>query len=105
MAGYSTKAKFIFSSPDILATALLVQAEFYSFNYLLAIVGCMLGGFCTEDASVLDYGTVLRNLAISIGLASVLFDSRAVFMVSLAFVIQPLAVVGFKRLNERSQFL
>lgn len=101
----STTAKYIFSSPDILASALLVQVLFYLFNYLFAYIGCKVGKFCKEDASVLVYGTVLRYLAISIGLASVLFDYQAVFMVSLAFLIQPLAVVGFKRLNEKYQVL
>ncbi len=103
--GISTKSKTIFGNPDILAAALFVQAVFYFINYVLAIAGCKLTGLCREDAYTLVYSTVLRNLAISTGLASALFGSQALFMVSLAFLFQPVAVVGFGKLNEKYHLL
>lgn len=44
-----------------------------------------------QDGLSLLYSTVLRNLAISIGMAAGMFGSQAAFMVSLAFLIQPIA--------------
>ena len=103
--GISTKSKAILGNPDILAAALFVLAVFYSINYALALAGCKIMRLCAEDAYTLVYSTVLRNLAISIGLASALFGSQAVFMVSLAFLFQPVAVVGFRKLSEKYSFL
>jgi predicted Na+-dependent transporter len=97
----SMKSRAIFANPDVLAVALLVQCAFYLMNYAFATVGSRLCRFSKEDGYALVYCTVLRNLTIAMGLASALFGNQAVFMVSLAFLFQPVAAVWFERLNEK----
>lgn len=101
----SMKSRSIFDNPDILAVALFVQAVFYFMNYVFAVLGCRLGRLNREDGYAFVYSTVLRNLAISLGLASALFDNQAAFMVSLAFLFQPIAAVWFAKLNEKYNFV
>jgi len=99
------KSRSIFDKPDIPAAALFVQAVFYFMDYVLAVVGSRLSKLGREDGHAFVYSTVLRNLAISMGLASALFDNQAAFMVSLAFLFQPIAAVWFEKLNEKYHLL
>ncbi len=101
----SMKARAIFDNPDTLVAALFVQAAFYFVNYVFAVIGSRLSGLRKSDGYALVYGTVLRNLAISMGLGSAIFGNQAAFMVSLAFLFQPIAAVWFMKLNERCRFL
>jgi len=101
----SMKSRSVFDNPDILAVALFVQAVFYFMNYVFAVAGSRLSKLSREDGYTFVYSTVLRNLAISMGLASALFDNQAAFMVSLAFLFQPIAAVWFEKLNERYHLL
>lgn len=100
----SMNAPRIISRWDIFAIALLVQVIFYGLNYLLVVlVGRTF--FEEKDALSLVFGTVLRNLSISIGLAATAFGPNAALMVSLAFLIQQQAAAWFIKLNERYRWL
>lgn len=101
----SMKARAIFDNPDTLVAALFIQAAFYFVNYAVAVISSRLSRLSEEDGYALVYGTVLRNLAISMGLASALFGNQAAFMVSLAFLFQPITAVWFAKLNERYRLL
>jgi predicted Na+-dependent transporter len=102
--GMSTNARTIVSKPGLLLVSLLVWVIFYAFNYLVSIkVGRRY--FNRQDAVTLVFGTVLRNLAISIGLAAAVFGVTAAFMVSLAFLFQGQSAAWFVRLNEKYSIL
>jgi len=101
----SMESKAIFRDLDMLAVAVIVQVVFYAFNYLLAICGSRFCSLNKEDGYSLVYSTVLRNLAISMGLAATVFGPKAALMVSLAFLFQPVAAAWFYRLNERFNFV
>lgn len=102
--GISTNAHMIVSQPGLLFIAIMVWVIFYFFNYLMAIkVGRRY--FCREDALTLVFGTVLRNLAISMGLAATAFGVTAAFMVSLAFLFQGQSAAWFIRINEKYKVL
>ncbi len=101
----SMKSKLILDNHHLLAVAVFIQAVFYLINYVLAVTGFKLSKLNKADGYALIYSTVLRNLAISIGLASTIFGTQAALMVSLAFLFQPQAAVWFKKLDERYHFL
>lgn len=102
--GMSTNARTIVSKPGLLLVSLLVWVIFYSVNYLVSIkVGRRY--FNRQDSVTLVFGTVLRNLAISIGLAAAVFGVTAAFMVSLAFLFQGQSAAWFVRLNEKYSIL
>ena len=102
--GMSTNARTIVSKPGLLLVSLLVWVIFYAVNYLVSIkVGRRY--FNRQDAVTLVFGTVLRNLAISIGLAAAVFGVTAAFMVSLAFLFQGQSAAWFVRLNEKYSIL
>lgn len=102
--GISTNAQMIVSQPGLMFIAITVWVVFYFLNYLMAVkIGkCY---FCREDALTLVFGTVLRNLAISIGLAATAFGVTAAFMVSLAFLFQGQSAAWFIRVNEKYKIL
>ncbi len=97
--GISTNAHSIVSRPDILFKALMVWVFFYAANYFMALTGSYF--FNQEDSLTLVFGTVLRNLAISIGLAASTFGVTSALMVSLAFLFQGQSAAWFIRLNEK----
>jgi ACR3 family arsenite transporter len=102
--GMSTNARTIVSKPGLLLVSLMVWVIFYAVNYLVSIkVGRRY--FNRQDAVTLVFGTVLRNLAISIGLAAAAFGVTAAFMVSLAFLFQGQSAAWFVRLNEKHPIL
>jgi predicted Na+-dependent transporter len=102
--GMSTNARTIVSKPGLLLVSLLVWVIFYAVNYLVSIkVGRRY--FNRQDSVTLVFGTVLRNLAISIGLAAAVFGVTAAFMVSLAFLFQGQSAAWFVRLNEKYSIL
>lgn len=91
----------------LFATVLMIyptNRSFYAVNYFIAI---KLGRryFNRQDTLTLIFGTVLRNLAISIGLAATAFGARAALMVSLAFLFQGQSAAWFIRLDERYKIL
>lgn len=102
--GISTNAHTIVSNPGLLLVSLMVWVIFYSVNYLISIKAGRLY-FDRKDSVTLVFGTVLRNLAISIGLAATAFGVTAAFMVSLAFLFQGQSAAWFVRLNEKYNIL
>jgi ACR3 family arsenite transporter len=100
----SMNSKLIFNNPDILAVSVFVQAVFYIINYFLVTTFSKLSNLSREDSYALIYSTVLRNLAISIGLATI-FGTKSVLIVSLAFLFQPQSALWFAKLNEKYHFL
>jgi len=102
--GASTNARLIVSQPKLLVYALIAWVFFYAVNYFIAIkLGCRY--FTRQDTLTLIFGTVLRNLAISIGLAATAFGVKAALMVSLAFLFQGQSAAWFIRLDERYKIL
>ncbi len=102
--GISANAHTIVSKPGLLLVSLMVWVFFYAFNYLISIkTGRRY--FNRQDSVTLVFGTVLRNLAISIGLAATAFGVTAAFMVSLAFLFQGQSAAWFVRLNEKYNIL
>lgn len=102
--GISTNAHTIVSKPGLLLVSLMVWVVFYAVNYLVSIQAGR-RYFNRKDSVTLVFGTVLRNLAISIGLAATAFGVTAAFMVSLAFLFQGQSAAWFVRLNEKYNIL
>ncbi|WP_238457735.1 arsenic resistance protein [Desulforamulus ferrireducens] len=84
----------------IILVALLVQLLFYAINYL-GVIQFSRYFFNRRDGITLVYGTALRNLSISIGLAATAFGADAALMVSLAFLIQGQAAAWYLRFIQR----
>lgn len=99
------ESRTIASNPHLLLRCLAVQTAFYAFNYGVGILAVRLLRLGNPDGLALIYSTVLRNLAISIGLAAGMFGSQAALLVSLAFLIQPVAAAGFIQINNKWQVL
>lgn len=101
----SMNAKLIITGTNILAAALAVLLLFYILNYVIAIISSKLAGLTEPDGYALVYSTALRNLGISMGIATSAFGYKAALMVSMAFLIQPVAAAWFVKLNERYRVL
>lgn len=100
----STNASRIVSNPDTLLLVVGVLAVFYLGNLVIAVlVGRSL--FDRKDGLALVFGTVLRNLSISIGLAATAFGPNAALTVALAFVVQSQCAAWFTRINQRLDLL
>ena len=100
----SMKSKEIFHSRTIFFIALFAQFLFYGLNYALAILGSKVSRLNRADSFALLYSTVLRNLGISLGIATIAFGSQAALMVSIALLVQPLLAVWFTRLSCQDRF-
>lgn len=99
----SMKATMIFSYPTLLIQALISLAIWYALIILLCgIVGRFM--FRREDAITLLMNVELRNLAISIGLATTAFSPQTGMMVALAFLFQQQAVIWFCRFEKKTDF-
>jgi arsenite transporter len=99
------EAPGVAANPGLLIKCLAVQGAFYAMNYLVSVMCVRFLRLQREDGLALLYTTVLRNLAISIGIAAGMFGSQAAFMVSIAFLIQPVAAAWFLRANKRWNFI
>ena len=100
----SMNAHRVIAEPRLLLMGLLVQVIFYGINYAITIkIGRTF--FERKDAIALVYGTALRNLSISVGLAATAFGPHAALMVSLAFLLQGQAAAWFCRLFEKNRIL
>jgi ACR3 family arsenite efflux pump ArsB len=100
----SLKSVMIFSYPELLLNALKALILFYVIIYTLTILAAR-SFFDRADGITLILNAVLRNLAISIGLASTAFGPQTAMLVALAFLFQQQSAVWFARLNERFGFL
>lgn len=101
----SVNSKQIVNGHESLGVAILVLAVFYLMNYVLAIAASRLGGLTRADSYALVYCTGLKNLAISLGLASATFGPQAALMVSVALLFQPQAAVWLARFDKKISFL
>jgi predicted Na+-dependent transporter len=95
------KSRSIFDNPEIFCRAIVILFIFYVCNYTLAIAAARYFRLSREDSYTLVYCSALRNLAIAIGLSAAVFGSHAVLMISLAFLIQPVAAAWFYRIAEK----
>lgn len=101
----SMKSKSIFENPDIFSLAIGVLLVFYICNYALSIGATHFFKLSREDGYSLVFSTALRNLAIAIGVSATVFCSDAVLMISLAFLIQPVAASWFCRFGEKFKLM
>lgn len=102
-ASTSMRAKMILSEPQILLSAAIVLMVFYLGNFLLStLVGRW--QFDRNDALALVYGTVMRNLSISLGIAVSAFGSEAALVITLAFIIQVQGAAWYAKLAESMGF-
>ena len=96
----SVNSSRIISRPDLLLMMLIVLLLFYGIIYLVSVkIGRRY--LNTKDSIALIFGSVLRNLAIGIGLAATAFGPDAALLITLAFIIQPPAASLFMRINKK----
>lgn len=97
------RAKILLSNPALALQILLPLMLLYLINFTLStLIGRLM--FKREDAIALIYGTVMRNLSISLAIAMTAFGSQgaeAVLVISLAFVIQAQAAAWYVKLFAR----
>ncbi|AVX20214.1 Arsenite efflux pump ArsB, ACR3 family [Carboxydocella sporoproducens DSM 16521] len=100
----SMKAKMIVENPGLIGQALTVLAVFYLLNFFLStVVGKLL--LKRNDAVALVYGTVMRNLSLSLGLAVTTFGPKAALIVTLAFILQVQGAAWYGKMAEKRQWL
>lgn len=93
----------ILSEPQFLLSAVVVLIIFYLGNFLLStLVGRW--QFNRNDALALVYGTVMRNLSISLGIAVSAFGPEAALVITLAFIIQVQGAAWYAKLAEAMRF-
>jgi predicted Na+-dependent transporter len=96
----SVNARRVISNPEVLVLALGVQILFYLINYAISVeLGRHL--FARNEALVLVFTTVLRNLSLALGLAATVFGSDAALMVAMAFIFQGQSAAWFLKLEEK----
>lgn len=100
----SLKSQMIIAYPGLLIKGLASLMLFYILIYVINIITAR-KLFSEEDGITFILSLVLRNLAISIGLAATAFGPQATMMVALAFLIQQQAAVWFASLNKKYGFL
>ncbi len=96
----SLKAQMIIAYPGLLLKGLTALVIFYILIYLTVITVAR-KSFSDVDGITLVLSLVLRNLAISIGLAASAFGPQTTMMVALAFLIQQQSAVWFAGLNRK----
>lgn len=97
------RAEMMITQPQLLITALVILAFFYSGNFILStLIGRWL--FNRNDALALVFGTVMRNLSISLGIAVSAFGAEAALVVTLAFIIQVQGAAWYTRIADRFGF-
>jgi ACR3 family arsenite efflux pump ArsB len=96
----SLKSQMIIAYPGLLLKGLTSLMLFYVLIYIIIILTAR-KLFSEEDGITFLLSLVLRNLAISIGLAATAFGHQATMMVALAFLIQQQAAVWFASLNRK----
>ncbi len=96
----SLKSQMIIAYPGLLLKGLTALMLFYILMYVIIIITAK-KMFTEEDGITFLLSLVLRNLAISIGLAAAAFGPQTTMMVALAFLIQQQAAVWFASLNKK----
>lgn len=99
----SMKATMIISQPELIVQGLIVLLIFYIANLALStMVGRSF--FVKGDGIALVYGTVMRNLSISLGIALAAFGVKAGLIVTLAFIIQVQTAAWYGKIAEKYGF-
>lgn len=99
-ASISMKAKMIVSQPDLIIKGLGVLAVFYIVNFAISTITAKM--FLNKgDGIALVYGTVMRNLSISLGIALAAFGVEAGLIVTLAFILQVQGAAWYGKLAEK----
>lgn len=101
----SAKSRSIFDNPGMFGLVIGVLLIFYLCNYALALGAARFFKLSREDGYTLVFCSALRNLAIAIGISATIFGPHAVLMISLAFLIQPVAASWFYRIEEKLRVL
>lgn len=96
----SLKAKMILAQPQLLIQAVIVLLIFYILNFALVTVIARLM-FNKQDSYALVYGTVMRNLSLSLGLAVTAFGAKAALIVTLAFILQVQGAAWYGKLTQK----
>lgn len=104
----SLKSKTILTEPSLVLTAAIPLLIYY---FLVAVVSNFIGGrlLPKPDAIALVYGTTMRNLTISLGLALNVFQSMTggeltVFILAVAYAVQvPLAAFYMRGVMKKAQ--
>jgi len=99
----SMKARMIVSQPDLIIKGLIVLLIFYIINFTISTIAGRIF-FNKEDAIALVYGTVMRNLSISLGIALAAFGVKAGLIVTLAFILQVQGAAWYGRIAEKYGF-
>ncbi len=100
----SINGKLLIAEISTLTKALMILIAFYFLNFLIStIIGKWL--FNRADSISLVYSTVLRNLSIAIGIATISFGTKAALILALAFVLQIQFSTWYGKLTERLRIL
>ncbi len=100
----SLKSQMIIAYPGLLIKGLTALMLFYFLIYAIIIITAR-KLFSEEDGITFLFSLVLRNLAISIGLAATAFGPQTTMMVALAFIIQQQSAVWSASLCKKYGFL
>ena len=100
----SLKSQMIIAYPGLLIKGLTALMLFYFLIYAIIIITAR-KLFSEEDGITFLFSLVLRNLAISIGLAATAFGPQTTMMVALAFIIQQQSAVWSATLCKKYGFL
>ncbi len=100
----SLKSRMIFGYPGLLLQAIGGLFLFYFLVFFVVVIIARLF-FNRRDGMTLFLNSILRNLAISIGLAITAFNSQTAMMVALAFLFQQQIAVWFWKLDNRFHLL
>jgi len=98
------KSQMIITYSGLLLKGLTALMLFYILIYAIIIITAR-KLFSEEDGITFLLSLVLRNLAISIGLAATAFGPQTTMMVALAFLIQQQVAVWVASLNMKYGFL
>lgn len=97
------KAKIIVANPMLVVSLLLPLCLFYLINYAVtSIIGKIF--FKKEDAIVLVYGSVMRNLSVALAIAMTVFGkggSEIALIIAVAYVIQVQSAAMYMKFSHR----
>ncbi len=102
----SLKSKNIIANPNLILQMILPITIFYLINFVIStLIGKIF--FTKEKAIALVYGTALRNLSISMGLAVALFGlqgSSIALIISISYIFQVQFAAWYIKVAESSFF-
>jgi len=99
----SMKSRMIISTPELIVKGVVVLVLFYAVNFIISTFTGRIF-FKKENAIALVYGTVMRNLSISLGVALAAFGVKAGLIVTLAFILQVQMAAWYGKLAEKRGF-